>query len=360
MTGKGGVNLYILHHWIRHIAVHVWNFKDLLLCLYSGAYHLTHDASHPAHPQRQLPCVANEHHTRSLLFHLYARVCTAYVGTLQAIAVGFTYTVSANETEYARVHLPDANRSRFVRLLWGWPGCPGIDCDGGARSIAIVHTEAASTHLLRGTDSGVLHLTLVAAMSASLVALWWHVIRFPAVRNARVGTVGYHVGVMQAKKSDGFKRKALCACALQATTIIMAISLVTGKGFDSRGDAQLRIARSLGETYIIGFIGIAGLYSVKRPILTCSDRVKQAMVKQMGSTSLSWLISSSASILEEVEDAMLLHQQGNPEGKRTLKRMLGEESTSMIDELCQGMPAGTSSVGGGSNVAQEPKRKLVL
>ena len=143
-------------------------------------------------------------------------------------------------------------------------------------------------------------------------------------------------------------------------SIIVATSLVTGKGFDSRGDAQLRIARSLGETYIIGFIGIAGLYSVKRPILTCSDRVKQAMVKQMGSTSLSWLISSSASILEEVEDAMLLHQQGNPEGKRTLKRMLGDESTSMIDELCQGMPAGTSSVGGGSNVAQEPKRKLVL
>ena len=124
----------------------------------------------------------------------------------------------------------------------------------------------------------------------------------------------------------------------------------------SRGDAQLRIARSLGETYIIGFVGIAGLYSVKRPILTCSDRVKQAMVKQVGSTSLSWLISSSASILEEVEDAMLLHQQGNPEGKRTLKRMLGDEGTSMMDELCQG----ARCVGGGISVAQEPKRKLVL
>ena len=80
------------------------------------------------------------------------------------------------------------------------------------------------------------------------------------------------------------------------------------------------------------------------------------MVKQMGSTSLSWLISSSASILEEVEDAMLLHLQGNPDGKLTLKRMLGDEGTSMMDELCQG----ASGVGGGSGVAQEPKRKLVL
>ena len=281
------------------------------------------------------------------------------MGTLQAVAVGFTYTVSANDTSYARAHLPNADRSRFVRLLWGWPGCPGSECDGKARSIAIVHTEAASSHLLRGTTSGILHLALIAAMSASLVALWWHIIRFPAVRGARMGTVGYHVGVMQAKKSDGFKRKALFACVLQATTIIMAIALVTGKGYDSRGEAQLRIARSLFETYVVGFVGIAGLYSVKRPILTCSDCAKQAVVRHVGSNSLSWLMSSSASILEEVEDAMLLHLQGNPEGKRTLKRMLGDEGTTMMDELCQGLPAGSSSEDG-RGVAREPKRKLVL
>ena len=70
-------------------------------------------------------------------------------------------------------------------------------------------------------------------------------------------------------------------------------------------------------------------------------------------------MSSSASILEEVEDAMLLHLQGNPEGKRTLKRMLGDEGTTMMDELCQGLPAGSSSEDG-RGVAREPKRKLVL
>ena len=115
---------------------------------------------------------------------------------------------------------------------------------------------------------------------------------------------------MQAKKSRGFKRRAMLAALLQAVSITLAITLVTGKGYDSRRDTQLRIARSLFETYVVGFIGIAGLYSVPRPILTCSDRLKRAKVLRVGSSSLSWLVSSSETILEEVEDAMLLHLQG--------------------------------------------------
>jgi hypothetical protein len=185
------------------------------------------------------------------------------------------------------------------------------------------------------TSSTTIPILLVQFLSTT--ALLWYVLRFPDLRRAQKGTVGYHVAWQRAKKSVGFKRRVLVVLFVQVMLCCVGIFMTDGAGHlpdeerkAHQWEQRKKVAKALTFSFLTGLIGIVGLYTPPRLMLTYSGHAKAVTLQHR-----SWL-STSEAILEEFEDAMLLYHQKGAEHESALENLVIGYAASDLAALCSG------------------------